>query len=131
MIIKLLYIISVSLASYVFGQHVDENTFLPDMGVVIQSADKSSKPEPPLEKNHIVKLNNMTDKKESNFVFNAKASDMISSIDRITSHVSNIEKDYQSKIEQLEAENSNLRNQIISLNHRLNSEILNISSTEV
>ena len=131
MIIKLLYIISVSLASYVFAQDIDENTFLPDMGVVIQSADKSSKLEPPLEKNHIVKLNNMTDKKESNFVFKAKASDMISSIDRITSHVSNIEKDYQSKIEQLEAENSNLRNQIISLNHRLNSEILNVSSTEV
>ena len=59
MIIKLLYIISVSLASYVFAQDVDENTFLPDMGVVIQSADKSSKLEPPLEKNHIVKLNNI------------------------------------------------------------------------
>ena len=131
MIIKLLYFTSVSLASYIFSQDVDENTFLPDMGVVIQSADKSSKLEPPLEKNRIVKLNNVTDKKESNFVFKAKASDMISSIDRITSHVSNIEKDYQSKIEQLEAENSNLRNQIISLNHRLNSEILNVSSTEV
>ena len=131
MIIKLLYIISVSLASYVFAQDVDENTFLPDMGVVIQSADKPSKPEPPLEKNRIVKLNNVTDKKESNFVFTATASDVVSSIDRITSHVSNIEKDYQSKIEQLEAENSNLRNQIISLNHRLNSEILNASSTEV
>ena len=86
MIIKLLYIISVSLASYVFAQDLDENTFLPDMGVVIQSADKSSKPEPPLEKNRIVKLNNMIDKKESNFVFKAKASDMISSIDRITSN---------------------------------------------
>ena len=47
MIIKLLYIISVSLASYVFAQDVDENTFLPDMGVVIRSADKSSKLEPP------------------------------------------------------------------------------------
>ena len=108
MIIKLLYIISVSLASHVFAQDVDENTFLPDMGVVIQSTDKSSKLEPPLEKNRIVKLNNVADKKESNFVFKAKASDMISSIDRITSHVSNIEKDYQSKIKQLEVENSNL-----------------------
>ena len=97
MIIKLLYIISVSLVSLILAQDVDDNTFLPDMGVVIQSADKSSKPNPPLEKNHIVMLNNVTDKKESNFVFKAKASDMISSIDRITSHVSNIEKDYQSK----------------------------------
>ena len=131
MTIKLLHIISVSLASYIFSQDVDENTFLPDMGVVIQSADKSSKPEPPLEKNRIVKLNNMTDKKESNFVFTSKASNMTSSIDRITSHVSNIEKDYQFKIEQLEVENSNLRNQIISLKRKLNSEILNVSSIEV
>ena len=131
MIIKLLYIISVFLASYVFGQHEDENTFLPDMGVVIQSVDKSSKPEPPLEKNHMVKLNNMTDKKEPNPVFAAKASDMIPSIGRITSQVNNIGKDYESKIEQLEVENSNLRNQIISLKQKLNSEILNVSSTEV
>ena len=56
---------------------------------------------------------------------------MISSIDRITNQVSNIEKDYQSKIEQLETENSNLRNQIISLKRKLNSEILNVSSIEV
>ena len=111
--ILLLYITLAFFVSNVFSQHVDGDTFLPDMGVVIQSADKSSKPEPPLEKNHIVKLNNMTNKKESNFVFTATASDMISSIDRITSHVSNIEKDYQSKIEQLEVENSNLRNKII------------------
>ena len=78
MIIKLLYIISVSLASYVFAQDVDENTFLPDMGVVIQSADKSSKLEPPLEKNRIVKLNNVTDKKESNFVSNRDAGEKFS-----------------------------------------------------
>ena len=131
MIIKLLYIILTFLVPNVFGQHVDGDTFLPDMGVVIQPADKFGKIAQPIDETELLKSNSMLNKKESNSVFAAKASDMISSIDRITSHVSNIEKDYQSKIEQLEAENSNLRNQIISLNHRLNSEILNVSSTEV
>ena len=131
MIIKLLYIILAFLIPNVFSQHVDGDTFLPDMGVVIQPADKFGKIAQPIDETDLLKSNSLLNKKESNSVFAAKASDMISSIDRITSHVSNIEKDYQSKIEQLEAENSNLRNQIISLNHRLNSEILNVSSTEV
>ena len=131
MIIKLLYIILAFLIPNVFSQHVDGDTFLPDMGVVIQPADKFGKIARPIDETDLLKSNSMLNKKESNSVFAAKASDMISSIDRITSQVNNIEKDYQSKIEQLEVENSNLRNQIISLKQRLNSEILNVNSTEV
>lgn len=131
MIIKLLYIILAFLIPNVFSQHVDGDTFLPDMGVVIQPADKFGKIAQPIDETDLLKSNSMLNKKESNSVFAAKASDMISSIDRITSQVNNIEKDYQSKIEQLEVENSNLRNQIISLKQRLNSEILNVNSTEV
>ena len=131
MIIKLLYIILAFLIPNVFSQHVDGDTFLPDMGVVIQSTDKFGKIAQPIDETDLLKSNSMLNKKESNSVFAAKASDMISSIDRITSQVNNIEKDYQSKIEQLEVENSNLRNQIISLKQRLNSEILNVNSTEV
>ena len=56
---------------------------------------------------------------------------MILSVYKTTSQVSNIEKDYQSKIEQLEIENSSLRNQITSLKQRLNSEISNVRSIEV
>ena len=116
----------------VYSQLVDGDTFLPDMGVVIQPAVKLGRVKQPIiYEADTLKSKSILNKKESNSVFAAKASDMISSIDRITNQVSNIEKDYQSKIEQLEAENSNLRNQIISLNHRINSEILNVSSTEV
>ena len=126
------YIILAFLVPNVFGQHVDGDTFLPDMGVVIQPAIKLGKLEQPIiDETHIVKSKSIIDKKEHNSISAAEASDMISSIDRITSQVSNIEKDYQSKIEQLEIENSSLRNQIISLKQRLNSEILNVSSFEV
>ena len=128
----LLYIILAFFVPNTFSQHVDGDTFLPDMGVVIQPAAKLGKVEQPIiDETDLLKSNSMIIKKESNSVFAAKASDMISSIDRITNQVSNIEKNYQSKIEQLEIENSSLRNQIISLKQRLNSEILNVSSIEV
>ena len=128
----LLYIILAFFVPNTFSQHVDGDTFLPDMGVVIQPAAKLGKVEQPIiDETDLLKSNSVIIKKESNSVFAAKASDMISSIDRITNQVSNIEKNYQSKIEQLEIENSSLRNQIISLKQRLNSEILNVSSIEV
>jgi tetratricopeptide (TPR) repeat protein len=116
----------------VYSQLVDGDTFLPDMGVVIQPADKFGKiAQPIIDKSDIVKSKSIMDKKEHNSISAIKASDMISSIDRITNQVNNIEKNYQSKMEQLEIENSNLRNQIISLKQRLNSEMLNVSSIEV
>ena len=130
--ILLSYIILVFFVQNVYSQLVDGDTFLPDMGVVIQPAVKLGKVEQPIiDETDIVKSKSIMDKKEHNSIFAIKASDMISSIDRITNQVSNIEKDYQSKIEQLEIENSSLRNQIISLKQRLNSEILNVSSFEV
>ena len=130
MTIKLLYIILTFFISYTFGQNTSKVTFLPDMGVVIQPADNISKLGRAIDEIQILKSDNMIDKKESNSIFAAKPSDMTSSIDRITSQVNNIEKNYESKIEELEVENSNLRNQIISLKQRLNSEILNVNPTE-
>ena len=126
------YIILAFFVPNAFSQHVDGDTFLPDMGVVIQPPARLGKVEQPIiDETDIVKSKSTMDKKEHYSISAIKASDMISSIDRITNQVSNIEKDYQSKIEQLEIENSSLRNQIISLKQRLNSEILNVSSIEV
>jgi len=128
----LLYITLAFLVQNVFGQHVDGDTFLPDMGVVIQPAAKPGKVEQSIiDETDLLKSNSMLNKKEHNSLPTIKTSDMISSIDRITDQVSNMEKNYQSKIGQLEIENSSLRNQIISLKQRLNSEILNVSSIEV
>ena len=130
--IILLYIILAFFVPNVFSQHVDGDTFLPDMGVVIKPAVKLGKVEQPIiDESYIVEPRSNMDKKEYNSISAIKASDMILSIDRITNQVSNIEKDYQSKIEQLKIENFSLKNQIISLKHRLNSEMLNVSSIEV
>ena len=131
MIIRLLYIILAFLFQNVFGQQVDRDTFLPDMGVVIQPADKLGKVEQSIDETRIVKSNILRDKREHSSITVTKASDMISSIDKITRQVSDIDKDYHSRIEQLEVENFSLRNQVISLKQRLNSEILSVNSIEV
>jgi len=127
MIIRLLYIILAFLFQNVFGQQVDRDTFLPDMGVVIQPADKLGKVEQSIDETRIVKSNILRDKREHSSITVTKASDMISSIDKITRQVSDIDKDYHSRIEQLEVENFSLRNQVISLKQRLNSEILSVN----
>ena len=130
--ILLLYIILAFFVPNVFSQHVNGDTFLLDMGVVIQPAVKLGEVEQPItDDSDKVKSKSIMDGKKHNYIAAIKASDMISSIDRITNQVNNIEKDYQSKIDQLEIENFSLRNQIISLKQRLNSEILNVSSIEV
>ena len=92
--IILFYITLAFLVPSVFGQHVDGDTFLPDMGVVIQPAVELGKVEKPMmDETHISKSKSIADKNEHNSITVAKASDMILSIDRITSQVSNIEKD--------------------------------------
>ena len=49
---------------------------------------------------------------------------MFSSLDKINDHVSAVEKSFASKLKTLEIENSRLRDQVISLNKKLNSEIM-------
>ena len=117
--------------SMAVSQNDAGDTFFLDMGVVIKSENKGialpdfSSPTPRLKSNNIVKTI------ESSSVYMATTSDMISSLDRITSQVTDIEKDFESKLDMLEIENFNLRNQITGLKKRLNAEILDASLIDV
>ena len=117
--------------SMAVSQNGAGDTFFLDMGVVIKSENKGialpdfSSPIPRLKSNNIVKTI------ESSSVYMATTSDMISSLDRITSQVTDIEKDFESKLDMLEIENFNLRNQITGLKKRLNAEILDASLIDV
>ena len=94
--ILLSQIILVFFVQNVYSQLVDGYTFLPDMGVVIQPTVKLGKVEQPIiDETDLLKSNSMLNKKEHNSLPTIKASDMISSIDRITDQVSNMEKNYQ------------------------------------
>ena len=128
---KYFYIILIFLTSLAVCQDDVGDTFFLDMGVVIKSENKGlALPEfssltPRLKSSNIVKTT------ESSSIYMATTSDMISSLDRITSQVTDIEKDFESKLDMLEIENSNLRNQITGLKKRLNAEILDANLIDV
>ena len=128
---KYFYIILIFLTSLAVCQNEGGDTFFLDMGVVIKSENKRlalpdfSSLTPRLKSNNIVKTT------ESSSIYMATTSDMISSLDRITSQVTDIEKDFESKLDMLEIENSNLRNQITGLKKRLNAEILDANLIDV
>ena len=129
--LKYLYIIFICLMSMAVCQNDAGDTFFLDMGVVIESKNQRmalpdlSSPTPILKSNNVVKGT------RSSSIYMATTSDMISSLDRITNQVTDIEKDFELKLDKLEIENSNLRNQITGLKKRLNAEILDANLIDV
>ena len=128
---KYSYIILFCLLSEVFCQSADGDTFFLDMGVVIKSKNETTNSNVLDSRTPVKKSNYVIQEEEDGSIYMATTSDMISTIDKITDQVTDIEKEFESKLDKLEIENSNLRNQIVSLKQRLNSEILDIKSIEV
>jgi len=128
--LKYSYIILICSFSEVFCQNVNEDTFFLDMGVVIKSEDGALNLSESTGRALTEQSNHVIQGKDVSSIYMATTSDMISTIDKITNQVTVIEKQYESKLDKLEIENSNLRNQIVSLKQRLNSEILDAKSID-
>ena len=127
---RYLYIIFICLFSDVFCQNTNGDTFFLDMGVVIKSENETTKSNRLIGRTPTEKSNHIIQGKDAGSIYMATTSDLISTIDRITNQVTDIEKEFESKLDKLEIENSNLRNQIVSLKQRLNSELLDTKSIE-
>ncbi len=127
---RYLYIILICLFSGVFCQNTNGDTFFLDMGVVIKSENETTNSSGLIGNTSIEKSNRLIQRKNTGSIYMATTSDLISTIDRITDQVTVIEKEFESKLDKLEIENSNLRNQIVSLKQRLNIEILDAKSIE-
>ena len=127
---RYLYIILICLFSDVFCQNTNGDTFFLDMGVVIKSENETTNSNGLIGNTSTEKSNHVIQRKDAGSIYMATTSDLISTIDRITDQVTVIEKEFESKLDKLEIENSNLRNQIVSLKQRLNSEILDAKSFE-
>ena len=128
---KYYYIILIFLLSEVFCQSTDGDTFFLDMGVVIKSKNETTNSNVLDGRTPVEKSNHVIQEEDGGSIYMATTSDMILTIDKITDQVTDIEKEFELKLDKLEIENSNLRNQIVSLKQRLNSEILDIQSIEV
>ena len=123
---RVLYTILIFSLAIVYCQTGNADVFFLDMGIAIEPKSGSEKisrqlikPSPDINNIKVVR------NKENRSIYMATTSEMFSSLDKINDHVSAIEKSFASKLETLIIENSRLRDQVISLNQKLNSEIIN------
>tara|TARA_B100001146_G_C16109438_1_gene402964 strand:+ start:68 stop:949 length:882 start_codon:yes stop_codon:yes gene_type:complete len=124
---RTLYTILISFLAVVYCQTTSADVFFLDMGIAIEARNGSEK----ISRQLIKPYTDINNKKvvrnnEVRSVYMATTSEVFSSLDKINDQVSAIEKSFTAKLETLEIENSRLRDQVISLNQKLNSEIINI-----
>ena len=121
-----LYTILVSSLAVVYCQTSSADVFFLDMGIAIEPKNGSEKISRQLIKpSSDINQKKVVRNKENRSIYMATTSEMFSSLDKINDHVSTIEKSFASKLETLEIENSRLRDQVIGLNQKLNSQIIN------
>ena len=123
---RTLYTILVSSLAVVYCQTSSADVFFLDMGIAIEPKNGSEKISRQLIKpSSDINNKKVVRNKENRSIYVATTSEMFSSLDKINDHVSAIEKSFASKLETLEIENSRLRDQVIGLNQKLNSQIIN------
>ena len=74
---------------------------------------------------------NMQSTKSNGAIYMATTSEVFSSLDKVSSHVSDLEKSFNTKIKVLERENSMLRNQVVNLKQKLNSQFISLDHKEI
>ena len=123
---RTLYTILIFFLAVVYCQTSSADVFFLDMGIAIEPKNGSEKISRQLIKpSSDINNKKVVRNKETRSIYMATTSEMFSSLDKINDHVSAIEKSFASKLETLEIENSRLRDQVIGLNQKLNSQIIN------
>ena len=89
---RYLYIILICLFSDVFCQNTNGDTFFLDLGVVIKSENETTNSNGLIGNTSIEKSNHVIQRKDAGSIYMATTSDLISTIDRITDQVTDIEK---------------------------------------
>ena len=122
---KTLYTILIFFLAVVYCQTSSADVFFLDMGIAIEPKNGSEKISRQLIKpSSDINNKRVVRNKETRSIYMATTSEMFSSLDKINDHVSTVEKSFALKLKTLEIENSRLRDQVISLNKKLNSEIM-------
>ncbi len=122
---KTLYTILIFFLAVVYCQTSSADVFFLDMGIAIEPKNGSEKISRQLIKpSSDINNKKVVRNKETRSIYMATTSEMFSSLDKINDHVSDVEKSFASKLKTIKIENSRLRDQVISLNKKLNSEIM-------
>ena len=128
---RLLYSILIFLLTFCFSQINNSDIYFLDMGVAIEPKNDGEKTTRLAKPNLIVGHKNMESTKSNGAIYMATTSEVFSSLDKVSSHVSDLEKSFNTKMEVLERENSMLRNQIVNLKKKLNSQFISLDQKEI
>jgi len=117
--------------SSVCAQTEGQDVFFLDMGIAIEPQKGTTKTNRLIKQKSNINSKNIIRNKEGKSIYMAVTSEVFSSLDKINDQVAGIEKVFASKLLALEIENSRLRDQVNSLNQKLNSEIINLGYQDI
>ena len=127
---KILYGL-IFLLTFCFSQINDSDIYFLDMGIAIEPKNSG------LKTSELIKPSSKSvDKKmvktiSNGAIYMATTSEVFSSLDKVSNHLSNLEKSFKSKIGVLERENSRLRNEVVNLKQKLNSQFISLDHKEI
>ena len=125
------YTILIFSLSFGWSQVDAQDVFFLDMGIAIEPQKGPSKTNRLIQSKINHSKNIITNKQGERSVYMATTSEVFSSIDKINGQVNEIEKAFAAKLLILEIENSRLRNQVNSLNQKINAEIINWDNDKI
>ena len=110
-------ILIILLFSCGYSQLENEDIFFLDMGIMIEESKlaRSKNANQIIEKKNINTIKNSN----GNSVYMATSSDMLTTITKMNNQISAIQESFKNKLQNLEIENSRLRNQVFDLNKKL------------
>ena len=126
------YTILIFSLSFGWSQVDAQDVFFLDMGIAIEPQKGLSTTDRSIKQNKInYSKNIITNKQNERSVYMATTSEVFSSIDKINGQVNEIEKAFAAQLLALEIENSRLRDQVNSLNQKINAEIINWDNEKI
>ena len=128
---RLSYSVFIFLLAFCYSQTNNSDIYFLDMGVAIEPKNVVEKTRRLIKPNLKISGKNMVSTKSNGSIYMATTSEVFSSLDKVSSHVSNLEKSFNTKVEVLERENSRLRNQVINLKQKLNSQFIPLDHKEI
>ena len=110
---------------------INSDMYFLDMGVAIEPKQDEEKTSRLINPSLNVNDKNMVSTKSDGSIYMATTSEVFSSLDKVSNHLSGLEKSFNTKIGFLERENSRLRNQVINLKQKLNSQFISLDQKEI
>ena len=128
---RIIFCTSLIILSIPFAQSEGQDVFFLDMGIAIESQKGTDKKSRLIKQNSDIESKNIVRNKEGRSIYMAATSEVFSSLDKINNQVTEIENTFASKLLALEIENSRLRDQVVRLNQKMNSEIINLNNENI